>query len=240
MPTVPVHLPKPDSEDENTDSVELVLPIETSNGWYSGVSPNETWISTYRDLTGQMWKQWNATYTTTSASTTVSNQLWDTWNWTPTNYSVYANYDNPQIIVHPDDWAEMERCNNERRAERAELKADARTEASNLLAMVLTPDQRQDYEAHRYFDVLGSSGQLWRIHHGTSGNVRAVDVRGKEIMAICAHPEMWDGDGYLPTEDVLAAQALHLMHDDSTFLSKANIHRGDPRSLALVPALRAA
>jgi hypothetical protein len=208
----------------------------------------------------QTWYQWNNTYTTTTSTTTA---IWEDWitrtntNITTTTGATYPLRDylwgstevrSPIIRSHQRfdrtdaEWAQIEREQAEARAERDRLTTAARTNASQLLALVLDASQQMMLAAKQYFEVVGSSGQLWRVHYGTSGNVKAIGIDGQEIMAICAHPAMRDQKrgGYLPTEDVMAGQALGLMHDDASFLRIANIHRGAHRRLELVPALRAA
>jgi hypothetical protein len=59
------------------------------------------------------------------------------------------------------------------RASRAEAKG------LQLLLNNLTADQRQQYQALGYFDVLGShSGKCYRIHHGSSRNVTELESGG--------------------------------------------------------------
>jgi hypothetical protein len=59
------------------------------------------------------------------------------------------------------------------RASRAEEKG------LQLFLNNLTADQRQQYYAFGYFDVLGShTGKCYRIHHGTSRNVTELESGG--------------------------------------------------------------
>lgn len=228
------------------------------------LSPNTGGITTASiRVMGNTWYQWNTTATT---SATTMATTWNNWTttytgtWAPQaglcirNNTIATNQiqwltdegvPREQVVAvpgrTPDEWAEIQARQDAAQAERDKVNAAARAQGARLLDMILDGDQRQDLKALRYFDVIGSSGQRWRIRWGTSGNVLALDERGEIIMAICAHPAMWDeAGGYLPTEDVLAAQALHLIHDDVAFLHRANVHRGSRHHVELAPALRAA
>src|SRR5258705_6394051 len=54
---------------------------------------------------------------------------------------------------------------------------DAR--ATSLLREWLSPQQRAQFDAEGYFDVVGcDSGKRYRIHHGTSMNVREMERCG--------------------------------------------------------------
>lgn len=210
------------------------MPIVLSSGtpstqtWQSWT---QNWITTssttslYLDNT---WQAWNGT---TYSSTTVT---WDQWQHTvPMRFtSDYmaeaARADEEQL------WAVRRAEQDRQRAKRDVLQAAARAEAHKLMAFVLTPAQMASYEARRHFDVVGSAGGIYRIHHGTSGNLRRL-INGVEVNRLCVHPSMWDGDGYLPTEDCLAAQALAIMHDEVGAVGLANVHQGQ-RHLELVAA----
>jgi hypothetical protein len=217
-------------------------------------------IYTNTTTTNLVWNEWIVPNTTTIST---GNVIWNDWvingiiDRRSFAYNGVAGYSLEMAVppsaawnAHPqdewnahtqDEWAEIRRRHDAQAAERDKVNAAARVEGSRLLAMVLNEAQQATLEAGRYFDLVGASGQRWRVRYGTSGNVLALDDDGREIMAICAHPRIWDDNGgYLPTEDVLVGQALHLIHDDSTFLAKANVHRGDRWSPALAPALRAA
>lgn len=190
-----------------------------------------------------IWGDWNNQWTTTSSATTIYRvQTWQSWTSTePIRvYSMddvslrfsngYAGEVARQEIRQDrteDEWNDIRARNEARRLDRDAdaVQAAARAQAHKLLAMILTPDQLESYEAHRHFDVVGSAGGVYRIHHGTSGNIRRV-LDGAEVNRLCVHPQLWDNRGYLPTEDCLAAQALALMHDEIGAVSLANVHQG--------------
>jgi hypothetical protein len=55
----------------------------------------------------------------------------------------------------------------------AEQQIEAETKGLQLLLDNLTPGQHRQYQELGYFDVVGSkTGNRYRIHHGTSRNVR--------------------------------------------------------------------
>lgn len=215
-------------------------PLGLSADWTYG-PVTATWTSTTTGVIlndEDLWTTWGKAYFTTVTSSTTSNLVWDNWNaWTATTGTAFAQ---PRSYTEREvGWRELQAQQDARLAEQDRVNSAAIAQASNLLAMVLDSQQLRDLQARRHFDLVGASGQLWRLYRGTSGNVKAIGADGLEIMAICAHPALWDDEhyGHLPTEDVLAAQALHLMHDDREFLRKANVHRGSRYSLDLVPAL---
>jgi hypothetical protein len=203
--------------------------------WTSGTTTNSVTIS-------DSWVTWTRDNTIVRA---WQDETWNHWiqfgNSPPTIATpVYNDADlrrvpqAPALVRSEAEWAEIRRENERLRAERDKLQASARAEARKLLEFILTKEQVASYDKNKYFDVVGSAGTVFRVHHGTSGNVRQL-VDGREVNALCAHPRLYDDErkDYLPTEDCLAAQALAIMHDESQFLQVANVHRG-PRHLAVV------
>jgi hypothetical protein len=97
-------------------------------------------------------------------------------------------------------------------------------EASNearglrLLRNWLTPEQRAQFEAKRYFDVIGcDSGRCYRIHYGAMSNVHEIDAAGRPKVGWCFLPV-----GYLVAGDVMLAQKIALETDESSALAVAN------------------
>lgn len=201
----------------------------------------DSWSQPYTSGTGggTVWGGWNNQWAiTTSTTVTYRIQTWQSW--IDNTVRVYSMEDLATPVRFTEGYARVEprqRTEDEwndvrlqREAQRIDRDADAvhaaaRAEAHKLLAFVLTPAQMASYEARRFFDVVGSAGGVYRIHHGTSGNIRRV-IEGAEVNRLCVHPQLHDGGGYLPTEDCLAAQALALMHDEIGAVSKANVHQG--------------
>lgn len=229
--------------------------VISNNIWYQWNSDvlrvNVDWsdgTQTSGYANADVWRGWN---TNSITITQYQANVWNNWivegtGTAPTTYPritgvvrpTYAGGSRTGIqapAFHPqrteEEWAAIAAENERLRAERDALQAAARAEARKLLELVLTPEQLRSYDKNKYFDVVGSEGTLFRVHHGTSGNVRQL-VDGKEVNALCAHPSLYDteGRGYLPTEDSLVGQTLALMHDESHFLRTANVHRG-PRHL---------
>src|SRR5258705_13666877 len=64
-----------------------------------------------------------------------------------------------------------------------------------LLREWLSSEQRSQYDAHRYFEVVGShTGKRYRIRHGTSTNINELEKK--------ARPKV--GWGFVRREDPLA------------------------------------
>ena len=171
-------------------------------------------------------------------ATSVSSQIWVQWqdpSFRAHNFGDIA-LPTPQemrrltrpggeLVRSEREWEAIRAENEARRAERDRLASAARAQARRLLELVLNREQLASYDRHAYFDVHGSAGGLFRIHHGTSGNIRQL-VDGIEVNRLCVHPTLHDGPGYLPTEDCLVAQALALMHDELGAVGLANVHQG--------------
>lgn len=201
------------------------------------------------------WNNWNNSITTSNYARIELNQTWGNWITPPT--PIYGNqYQAIQRPVAPieqrlgvpgytrpreDPVAARERRQREAEAlfQRVEAesvsRAEAKARAEQTLLMLLTPEQRREYKERRQFHVRGSKGTLYRILHGSSGNVRQVlseADEGRGLHAFCAHPRMRvDGDselgiagGVLPHEDAMIAQMLALMADEDQFLAVANRH----------------
>src|SRR5271156_3607880 len=72
----------------------------------------------------------------------------------------------------------------------------------NLLREWLSPEQRAQFDAQKYFDVVGcDSGKRYRIYYGAITNVHEIDDRDRLLVAWCFVPE-----GPLVSGDVMLAQ----------------------------------
>ena len=82
----------------------------------------------------------------------------------------------------------------------AENTSDARS--VRLLLKWLSPDQREQFDDSRFFDVVGcDSGRRYRIYDGiASPNVYEIDDVGRRIVGLCFMPA-----GHLPWGDVILA-----------------------------------
>ena len=93
---------------------------------------------------------------------------------------------------------------------------DAR--ATMLLREWLSPQQRAQFDAEGYFDVVGcDSGKRYRIHHGTSMNVHEMDDAGHSKSGWCFAPNR-----RLAAGDVMLAQKIGLETCENSVLAVAN------------------
>lgn len=109
-----------------------------------------------------------------------------------------------------------------RRAEEVEAaKKIANQNAERLLLAHLTPQQREQYQQHRYFEVFTARGRTvrrYRIHHGWAGNIQVFEG-DRHIENLCIHPTT-----PVPHADNLLSQKFMLEADEDHFLKTANHH----------------
>lgn len=98
----------------------------------------------------------------------------------------------------------------------ADVKA-ASKRAKELLISWLSPEQKQQYEAHGYFDVIGSSGNRYRIEEGRQQNVYRLGHSGHRREGYCFLPS-----GGLAYGDCMLAQKLALESDEPGALAVAH------------------
>lgn len=213
----------------------------------STTSATNVYVQTRRDA--YAWDTWNADYTGRGAYITA-NRIWNQWagvgtgQWNATAGAVTAPAVRAfqaaavPLVRTEEEWAVIREEQERLRAERDLLQGAARAEARKLLAIVLSPEQLAAYDRDKEFTVVGSHGGIFKLKHGTSGNVKQI-VDGQEVSVLCVHPKLLDhrtdeeGPGYLPTEDSLIGQVLAIMHDEHTFVQTAFVHRGQ-RHLTVV------
>jgi hypothetical protein len=88
----------------------------------------------------------------------------------------------------------------------------------NLLREWLSPEQLAQFDAQRYFDVIGCySGKRYRIHYGVMTNVHEIDDHDRFLVAWCFLPE-----GPLVAGDVMLAQKIALETHENAALAVAN------------------
>ncbi len=106
----------------------------------------------------------------------------------------------------------------ERSRFRRESVAAATARSRELLVNWLEAEQRASFEAHGWFDVLGSSGRRWRINPGQVGNVSLMrsDEGNVPEATYCAHPPG------VPVHDAHLVQALVIASDEEAFIRVAN------------------
>ncbi len=87
-----------------------------------------------------------------------------------------------------------------------------------FLTQNLSPAQRQQYERHAYFDVIGGDTRnRYRIHHGYQMNVEQFDQNGRRSRLLCFMPR-----GGLPVGDIMLAQKIALELFERETLNVAN------------------
>jgi hypothetical protein len=87
-----------------------------------------------------------------------------------------------------------------------------------LLREWLSQEQLTQYDAHRYFEVIGChTGKRYRICHGTAANVFELDDAGLPREGWCFVP-----NDHLVAVDVMLAQKIGLETDERGALATAN------------------
>ncbi len=97
-------------------------------------------------------------------------------------------------------------------------RKEANDRSIALLKEWLSPAQREQYEQHGYFDVIGGdTGGRYRIHQPAPYNIFALADDGTVLDRICVVPQNVDAGG-----DVMLAQKIWLEKDEAVTLSIAN------------------
>jgi hypothetical protein len=87
-----------------------------------------------------------------------------------------------------------------------------------LLRNWLSSEQRAQFDAKRYFDVIGcDSGRRYRIHYGIMSNVYEIDAAGCPKVGWCFVPR-----GHLVAGDIMLAQKIALETNERSALAVAN------------------
>jgi hypothetical protein len=87
-----------------------------------------------------------------------------------------------------------------------------------LLREWLSPMQRAQFDASKYFDVVGcDSGTRYRIHYGRVTNVQEIASAGQPVTGWCFVPS-----GHLVAGDVMLAQKIALETNERATLAGAN------------------
>jgi hypothetical protein len=114
------------------------------------------------------------------------------------------------------EWTRKVQASRERHREIFEDTREARS--TKLLREWLSPEQRAQFDAKRYFDVIGSdSGKRYRIRYGCATNVHEIDGDGRSIVGWCFAPT-----GNLVAGDVMLAQKIALETNELRALAVAN------------------
>jgi hypothetical protein len=95
-------------------------------------------------------------------------------------------------------------------------EASSEARGLRLLKSWLTSEQRAQFEAKRYFDVIGChTSRRYRIHYGTANNVHLLDTDGA-IVGRCFVPI-----GHLVAGDVMLSQKITLETNELAALAVA-------------------
>ena len=104
---------------------------------------------------------------------------------------------------------------------------EAQERGLQLLIENLSASQRDQYENHGYFDVIGrQTGKRYRIWHGSQTNVELLDSKGRCLYRLCFMPR-----GRLADGDVMLAQKMALELFEHEALKVANKIGGEFRRL---------
>jgi hypothetical protein len=88
----------------------------------------------------------------------------------------------------------------------------------DLLKEWLSQEQLAQYDAHKYFDVIGChTGRRYRIHHGNGANVVELNDAALPRTGWCFVP-----NDHLVAGDVMLAQKIALETDEWGALAAAN------------------
>jgi len=134
------------------------------------------------------------------------------------------------LLPHrPQVWEKARRVRALRQLYRfARHKETPQIRGLRLLRTWLSPEQRAQFDAFGYFDVIGGvSGKKYRIHFGISANVHEIGEDGVAKMGWCFAP-----NGYLVPGDIMLAQKIALETSEYATLAVAN------RFPAMTPILR--
>jgi hypothetical protein len=95
---------------------------------------------------------------------------------------------------------------------------DCEARGLKLLREWLSPDQLAQFNAEKYFDVIGcDTGKRYRIHYGSSMNVEELDDLGRPRICYC-----FVTDIALVPGDIVLAQKIALETEEHAALAMAN------------------
>lgn len=175
---------------------------------------------------------------TSSTSTSTSDSIWNNWCTSSTTTASYGDHtiyypsrEDPPVpaFLTPEVQEQLreERAREQARqeavlqeqerriAKAAKVKKEADERSRDLLLSLLNHAQRQMFEKEGHFDVLGRSGQVYRLRTGRSINV---DLVGQKQRLCAVVPSE------LPVYDQLAAQKLMIETNEDQFLRIAIRH----------------
>lgn len=164
-------------------------------------------------MVNDSWADWNSTYTDATTNALSYNSTWYQWNHGH-QQQLGARPVPPQLVTP----AEQALAREAERIYRADLElksARAKERAAALLMSLLTPEQQADIAARGSFK-LECNGRVYEIQRCTHGNIYELDRNGNRVRKLCVQPSG------VPTDDAVAAQILHLRHDEVNLRMIAN------------------
>lgn len=143
-------------------------------------------------------------------TSTTDEDVWAQWNgyWR-------RSLQMTRVTYFDEGPSEAERAAQRERKE--QRKAASRT-ARLLLLSILDDEQAQEFERRSRIFVDGSDGRRYMIKKGRQHNVFVVDARGRALEELCGHVAP-----YIPDEDNMLAQKLHIETDAHGFRQVCNI-----------------
>lgn len=181
--------------------------------WTSWTTAGTTNLSTACSTVNTIWVTWTAATggTTANSPTAVISALGP----------VFEDRRTPAQIAADEARYTAQLAAEQQRLSEANAKHKAASErARTLLLSMLEVHQREQLQRDKYFEVIARhSKRRYRIRQGTHGNVRLLDVEGREVTRYCGQPSG------VPTEDCMLAQKLQIEHDEDAFLRAANATR---------------
>lgn len=196
---------------------------------------NVQWIEAATPTYATTWASWN-TDSFDTATTITTTACWAYWNgqhWQretgtapqparpaqPAEIAMARNGMTPeQYQEHRRLQAERDAANQARLAAELAERQAADVRAKELLVAVLSETQKAEFEKNETFTVISKDGERrYRVKKGWSHNVERIDVAGKKLHTLCAHPSQT-----VPEYDNMIAQLLFLEHSEDEFLKVAN------------------
>jgi hypothetical protein len=163
--------------------------------------------------TSVTWVQWvyvdfSSSSTTVGPIVTTTNaDTWTTW--------MHVRTQDIDVSERERRWSEIER-----------ERQKAKERALKLLRASLSDRQWEQFQANRFFEVIGPDGRTrYAIYQGRSANVYRLDETGKPLKRLCIHPRI-----DCPDEDTMLAQKLMIETNPLEFERIANHHPLDERS----------
>lgn len=204
---------------------------------YQRVVPNQiAWNTTAtatpvtfdRETVEEIWNGWYFQYQITNTTNGAQRHLNSSRRMSPNELPRTAEPDPEYVERRRRAYQEHLEEDRRRRAQGEERRAQreaAQANALELLKLVMTAEEYEEYESEGFIRITGSAGNRYEIkQNGFEGNVALLDGMSEPIVRYCCHPQMFH-DGYaLPDEDAWVAQILALKTDEEKFIATANVH----------------